>query len=212
MRGGLVIKMKNKKLVLASIISFLIFIFVLIEIFYGGFLVNLDLKISFLVTKIQNPIFTGLAKAMDLIFDTKSLIVVFIIISVFLFCQNHKRKSIFFVLTMLANVILLYLIKGLVARARPLNPLVVNNDFSFPSGHAASSVVFFGLLAYFVFSKSKNKDLRFFIVLVSVFIILLIGFSRIYLNVHWFSDVIGGLTLGLFILALASFINKLRIR
>ena len=212
MRGGLVIKMKDKKLVLASIISFLIFIFVLIEIFYGGFLVNLDLKISFLVTKIQNPIFTGLAKAMDLIFDTKSLIVVFIIISVFLFCQNHKRKSIFFVLTMLANVILLYLIKGLVARARPLNPLVVNNDFSFPSGHAASSVVFFGLLAYFVFSKSKNKDLRFFIVLVSVFIILLIGFSRIYLNVHWFSDVIGGLTLGLFILALASFINKLRIR
>src|SRR3989338_4721764 len=163
MRGGLVIKMKNKKLVLASIISFLIFIFVLIEIFYGGFLVNLDLKISFLVTKIQNPIFTGLAKAMDLIFDTKSLIVVFIIISVFLFCQNHKRKSIFFVLTMLANVILLYLIKGLVARARPLNPLVVNNDFSFPSGHAASSVVFFGLLAYFVFSKSKNKDLRFFL-------------------------------------------------
>ena len=97
-----------------------------------------------------------------------------------------------------AILVLMLLLKALFARARPLVPLLeAARGFSFPSGHAFMSTTFYGLLAYIVWQDVKNKGLRLTLTVALVVLILFISFSRIYLRVHYTSDVIAGLCLGI---------------
>jgi len=87
--------------------------------------------------------------------------------------------------------------------SRPLNALILENDFSFPSGHSSIGLIVIGFLAYFLKKETKiNKKLLYFL---SISTIILVAFSRLYLNVHWFSDVLGGLIIGAIWLLLALF-------
>jgi undecaprenyl-diphosphatase len=68
--------------------------------------------------------------------------------------------------------------------------------FSFPSGHAMMSMIGYGMLTYFVLIRVQNRWARFAIVIAAAILIFLIGFSRIYLGVHFFSDVVAGFAAG----------------
>src|SRR5262245_17921331 len=91
------------------------------------------------------------------------------------------------------------LLKVVIDRPRPkfLDPLpgMVQQSAAFPSGHAVGACVIFGMLAYFI-AKSRST-LRLGAVVFAAWLILLIGFSRVYLGAHWFSDVVGGIAFGL---------------
>jgi undecaprenyl-diphosphatase len=101
------------------------------------------------------------------------------------------------------------LIKEVVARPRPLlDPLLIRTDFSFPSGHAMNSVVFFGLVALFSLQLIAQRWQRILVILFSVLIPLLMGVSRVYLGVHHASDVMVGFILGSLIMMGASRIFK----
>jgi undecaprenyl-diphosphatase len=81
---------------------------------------------------------------------------------------------------------------------------------SFPSGHALMSVTFYGLLIYIVFKNVANKSLRWTLISLLLVLILTIGFSRIYLRVHYASDVIAGFCVGLLWLVICvAVLNKL---
>jgi undecaprenyl-diphosphatase len=69
-------------------------------------------------------------------------------------------------------------------------------SYGFPSGHAMQAVIIYGMLAYFGVLAVQSGRARVAIVLGGMFLVLLIGFSRIYLGVHYFSDVIGGYAAG----------------
>ena len=69
-------------------------------------------------------------------------------------------------------------------------------DNGFPSGHAIFAIMILGLLAYFIFINMKNHNLRTVVLVGLIALILLIGTSRVYLGVHWPSDVIGGYLIG----------------
>ena len=189
----------KKSLIFASLISLIIFIVVLIEISYNGFLVNLDLSINSL-NIIKNSFLINLSKTIDLIFDTTSIIVISLFFSFFLWYKYSKKEGIFFSFTVLLNALIVFVIKEIVQRERPLNAIISSNSFAFPSGHAATAIVFFGLLIYLILRKSKSKNFRLISILISIFMILLISFTRLYLNLHWFSDILGGLAIGIFVL------------
>lgn len=94
-----------------------------------------------------------------------------------------------------------YVTKLMYARPRPEVALIdIPTSFSFPSGHTITSVVFYMTFCYLLtikMKKRKDKDKKFAILMFTSIIVLLICFSRIYLGVHYFSDVIGGLMLSI---------------
>ncbi|MBE2271104.1 MAG: phosphatase PAP2 family protein [Anaerolinea sp.] len=90
------------------------------------------------------------------------------------------------------------LLKLIFARPRPVfvEPLVIEQNFSFPSGHAMQSLIAFGLFAYFLWHSVQNRSARILIVFAAVLLIVLIGISRMTLGVHYLSDVIAGFAAG----------------
>lgn len=91
---------------------------------------------------------------------------------------------------------LLILLKLFFHRQRPAQQLVMAHGYSFPSGHAFSAVVVYGFLIYITWKLIKSEVLRFIIFFLSILLIVLVGISRVYLNVHWLTDVLGGYTAG----------------
>jgi undecaprenyl-diphosphatase len=91
-----------------------------------------------------------------------------------------------------------HLLKGLFARPRPFfeHPLLVETSYSFPSGHAMESFVLYGMLAYFAVLALESWRARTAVVFGAALLVLLIGFSRMYLGVHYFSDVVAGYAAG----------------
>jgi undecaprenyl-diphosphatase len=96
------------------------------------------------------------------------------------------------------SAVLNQLLKGLFARPRPHfdHPLLVETSYSFPSGHAMESFVVYGMLAYFAVLALRTWESRVGVVLGAALLVVLIGFSRMYLGVHYFSDVIAGYAAG----------------
>lgn len=92
------------------------------------------------------------------------------------------------------------ILKALIHRPRPMTEttLVDSYGWSFPSGHAMSSVIFYGMIAYFLVKRTNSWRLKSFFLILAAFIAIMIGFSRIYLQVHYLSDVLAGFTGGLF--------------
>ncbi len=85
------------------------------------------------------------------------------------------------------------LLKFIIQRPRPVGYRIVEEKgFSFPSGHSMASTAFYGFLIYLVYKKVKNKYLKIGLIIFLTFLIFSIGVSRIYLGVHYTSDVLAG--------------------
>lgn len=127
------------------------------------------------------------------------MIIFGILITIFLLLKKHKKEAILFAFILGMAGIIDTVLKNLVQRPRPqFHPLVIEKDFSFPSGHAMDSFVFYLTLSYLIFHITKNKKLSMVVMILSLVLILLIGISRIYLGVHYPTDVIAGYVGGLF--------------
>jgi undecaprenyl-diphosphatase len=104
----------------------------------------------------------------------------------------------------LSSLLLMFMLKFFFQRNRPLQPVIDEvSGYSFPSGHALISVVFYGLFIHMVWHEVKTTWLRTLLIIILGILILLIAFSRIYLRVHYASDVIAGIAVGFFWLVLS---------
>jgi membrane-associated phospholipid phosphatase len=101
-------------------------------------------------------------------------------------------------------------LKEIIARTRPEDSLGVTDviTYSFPSGHAAGALVFYGFLAYLLVRDFRSKLDHRLTLCVAGILILAVGLSRIYLGVHYLSDVVGGYALGAAVLYLAVRITR----
>ena len=115
----------------------------------------------------------------------------------YLFIQKRTWFSIRVVAIALSSLGLMLLFKKIFQRKRPINPLLMPvKGMSFPSGHALMSVAFYGLVIYIVVN-TVDKSVQPVIIAPLAALIGLIGFSRVYLRVHYTSDVMAGFTIGL---------------
>ena len=96
------------------------------------------------------------------------------------------------------SVLLILLLKALFARPRPYveEPLLLETYYSFPSGHAMEAVVLYGMLAYFAVLALRTWWARAAVAFGTSLLVILIGISRMYLGVHYFSDVVAGFAAG----------------
>lgn len=120
-----------------------------------------------------------------------------ILILYFIFITKQNWFSIRVITISISSLILMVLLKQLFQRKRPLSPLLkAAKGLSFPSGHAIMAVTFYGLLIYILQHTIEINWLRSVSTILIVLLIFLIGFSRVYLRVHYASDVLGGFIIG----------------
>jgi undecaprenyl-diphosphatase len=121
--------------------------------------------------------------------------------------KKHRWYSIKIPAIAITSLLLMTFSKHLFNRHRPLIPLLKEaKGLSFPSGHALMSITFYGLLIYIVWKTVKNRFLKWTLVIFLLLWIQLIGFSRIYLRVHYASDVMAGFALGFLWLVISIYI------
>ena len=156
---------------------------------------GLDLAVNLFMQRIQNPIFTTISIFLDFLFDPVILILVSFVVSIFLYVYRRKKESVVFFCSVAAAGIIIEALKFIFVRSRPPNPIIIATGYSFPSGHVIATLVFFGLLACILFRK-KSQKIKLTSYFIAGILIFAVGFSRIYLRVHWLTDVLAGFVVG----------------
>lgn len=191
------IKDNRKNIII--IISLILFTFITYAIFNNK-ITQLDQTVHSHILNIRNDTLTNTLIIITNISSAYSLIV----ISILLLAIIKKKKI---PLLICLNLVSAYLInataKIIFTRPRPIGiNLIEESGFSYPSGHAMISMSYFGFLAYLIYKNSKNKLSKSILIITLILTILTIGFSRIYLGVHYLSDVIGGFLLSIIYLTI----------
>jgi len=129
--------------------------------------------------------------------------------AIFLALKKRKRESILFSCIFIMGVVINFLLKMMYQRPRPeLSPLVHMSSFSFPSGHAMNAFIFYSILSFFVWHLTHKKRLTILVSCISACLIILIGLSRVYLGVHYPSDVLAGYVTGAFVFTTAIVVQR----
>jgi membrane-associated phospholipid phosphatase len=126
------------------------------------------------------------------------------IVVVILAAQRRLQLLGIWVVALLGTAFLNQTLKNIFHRVRPqlMNPWINEPGWGFPSGHAMGSLVVYGMLAYTVGLMVKNRAIRIGLIFLAVSLVIAVGFSRIYLGAHYFSDVIAGYCAASFWLAI----------
>jgi undecaprenyl-diphosphatase len=146
------------------------------------------------VQGLESPSLTGMMKGFTFLGSTLAVAVLIVLIFLFFYKVFHYRSElILFIVVMAGSVLLNQVLKHAFHRTRPqLHRLIEETGYSFPSGHSMEAFAFYGILAFLLWKHLRTVWARGILLLFSVFMILAIGISRIYLGVHYPSDVAGG--------------------
>ncbi len=130
--------------------------------------------------------------------STYFLFSAYIIVIITLLYKRQKKEALDMGILGVTSTILLHGLKAIFSRHRPEFPLLRElKDYSFPSGHAFSSFIFFGALAWLIWKTSIHKKWKWLLALFFISLATVIGISRIVLRYHYASDVVAGLSLGI---------------
>lgn len=193
--------LKNQK-ILISIFLTLLISFITLSIFIATNPVTaFDINVSQEVQKYQAKWLDYLMLAISLFGELPWSLVSVLVVAAIFYVNKFKRES-YFIALILSSGLIILIIKNIINRPRPTSFYVrlveINRFQSFPSGHVLSYVLFFGFLIILMRNlKTISKLWRCFVIIISIFLIIMIAPSRIYLGAHWFTDTLGGFLLGL---------------
>jgi membrane-associated phospholipid phosphatase len=163
------------------------------EYVFGNQITYIDETFSWFIYSFRSPFLTEIMKFITFLGSGLWLGMWAILAIGLLIIKNHKTSALLFGLSLVACAGINLTLKHFIDRPRPiLDPLIVMDTTSFPSGHAMNSFVFYFTLAYFVYHFTKNKYLLARYLAIAIAIVSLVGLSRIYLGVHYPSDVAAG--------------------
>lgn len=189
--------MKRKKAI--SIFSIL-FIIILLLVTINLFSV-IDSSIYYIITYKVSGGITNFWKFITFFGSVKFIIILCVIFLIIFFLLKKKWYGLYINFALILSTVVNNIIKVIIGRPRPsINPLVVENSYSFPSGHMMASTMMYGLLIYFILKSNMSKKTKYILVLSLAILTTLIGISRIYLGVHYFSDILAGFILSLTLL------------
>jgi undecaprenyl-diphosphatase len=182
------------------------FVMALVATLAFGVLANgVYLQEKFALDVYANPFLHAISSpALDLVMNgittlgsVPFLAVVFVVVTVFLLYRRYRAEALFLTAAILGSVALNSVLKLFIQRPRPQLPWAqVPLDYSFPSGHSMDSLVFYLAIALIIWARVKAPAGS-IAVIVALVIAISVGFSRIYLGYHYFSDVVGGYAAGL---------------
>ena len=157
--------------------------------------IYIDTYIYNYVSKFINPNMTYFVKILTNIGG--AFVVIFISI-LSLIVLKRKIYSFLISINLILITVFQVMLKHIFLRSRPLDiNLIDETGYSFPSGHSITAFVFYGFIIYLIYKSNINNKLKsIYIVILSLFIFI-VGFSRIYLGVHFFTDVLGAFSFGI---------------
>ena len=158
---------------------------------------RLDLWLDQNVHFIWQPWLNQLMIFITNIFSPEVLSAVVLAAATYFFIKRRWHQAALVFLSAGGGLALGTLAKLLVNRPRPAGGLILETGLSFPSQHALMAVIFFSLVMYWLAEKIHRRWLK-YLCFPAAALVALVGFSRLYLKVHWLSDVVAGLALGLF--------------
>jgi membrane-associated phospholipid phosphatase len=121
-----------------------------------------------------------------------------VLVALGLLMRRRRLLALVWLFAMIATAVLNLGLKSAFNRMRPdfRDPIIDERTNSFPSGHSMGAIIAFGLLTYFLLLVLSDRRERVAVVVLAAVLTVMIGFSRIYLGAHYFSDVIGGFAVG----------------
>ncbi len=173
-------------------------------------IVALDLRLADLFYAFRDPTLVKIFLLITLLGKSQIVISIAVIASTIFFLIKERIYIFTLALTIVGSGIFVFLGKLLVHRLRPgeIIPYYQELSLSFPSGHATAAVAFYGFIIYFLWKHLRTWKAKTLTLFIGVFIIILVGISRMYLGVHYLSDVLGGYLLGLLWLIVAISITE----
>lgn len=192
---------QNKHILLAASVAFFL-AFLLLTIFRSSFH-TIDVQVNAFTPTIRSSLLTTLTLGVALIFETNSLVLISIVISVVLLLKQRKQLGLLLFGAMGGDALLVATLKAIDQVDRPTNGIYAAMGFSYPSGHSAAVVVLIGILSYLVLRRYHSMRAKAAVGMGLGVLVGVVGFDRIYLNVHWFSDMLGGWLFGAFWLTFA---------
>lgn len=177
----------------------------------NGRILELDLNIyKFFSENIINDKLTPIVKVITHIGGAKIVLVLTVVAIILI---KGLKNKLFLLTGIVGTAGLNVVLKHIIQRERPnINRLIPEKGYSFPSGHSMMSMAFYGMLIFLIFKYVKNTALKWTLIVILTILLSTIGITRIYLGVHYPSDVIGGFLVSLtYLFILTEIYNKVKI-
>lgn len=186
----------------------LLFLFITDEfVLEGGS--NIDAKVFHFLEGYISPGTTSVMNVLTFFGSTKFLFPAYILLALFYIFKKNTRRSLNITAIGLSSIGLLLLIKNIFKRHRPPHPLIPDvKGFSYPSGHSTSAFTFCGILIYILWESEASNIWKWIGTIALLLFAALIALSRVYLHVHYASDVLAGFCLSFLWLTICIFILK----
>lgn len=181
-------------LLLTALFFFISFIIIAISAHNRGIVTLWDKQVFYFLQSIRLPITDIVLMMFTYIADKKNIMVLLFGIFFYLLYKEKKWEAIHWLSNGIFSALSVYALKIFINLPRPTGLIQIRHGSSFPSGHTTFSIAVFGFLFYLI-AKNTSKEMRRFIYIPGALLLFFIAFSRLYLGMHWLSDVIGSVFL-----------------
>lgn len=200
---------KNKWVIGFNLLGLYLFAKMSEDVIEKEYILVIDRWISIHVNSVHTPLLDQIMIALTNLNGFMGIIVFSIVLVACMLYLKWYKDFLFYVLAVGGAAMIFTTVKVIVSRLRPSSELIEVVGYSFPSGHATMATAMSAALYFILIKRIRFLALKVLILFACILWPLMISVSRVYLDVHWLSDVIAGLGLGLFWVTLIVLFKKL---